>query len=305
MIYVKEEFLFEEVEEYILNNVTIAFVGPRIDERTTAVFNKIEKSIKCVELRYCYDTKRIELVPDGDVLLKRTSDGIDFAKYLIWLKRYGFDYRNVLIDLSSLQGPSIMLLLVALLRNNECKPAKLFTAYARPVKYIFNEDDRYEFSMSYGEAASIPGLVARRREKETLVTFLGFEGARLREVIGDSQYSSVIPVIGFPSDEPKWQFETLKYSKEAIYEQTAQNNIEKCKANSVFDAYLLLEKIVGNSVDNFVIAPIGTKPHLVAATLFVIKNSNRCRLIYDFVEQKKNQTEGVHSIKVSHLSSYL
>ena len=301
MLKVKEEYLLSDVEDYLLNNITILIIGPQRDERTEAVYKKVGNDIKCIKMEYLYNENQILITPPKEDWLKRKSSCLDLDKILLSLESYGFEFKNILIDISSLQTPTIMTLFNVIFTSGRCRPAKLFVAYAKPEKYLLP----YVFSERFGEASSISGYIARVRENEILIPFLGFEGARLKNIIGDAQYEEVIPIIGCPSDDPKWQFETMRKCMEEIEEQSAKYNIEKCKANSIFEAYYLLEEIISNNTRNYVLAPIGTKPHAVAATIFALKHRTNCRLIYDFAVENYEQTSGVQNILVAHISCFL
>lgn len=301
MLKVKEEYLLSDVEYYLKNNISVLIIGPQKDERTEAVYKKIGNDIKCIKMEYLYNENRILITPLKEDFFKRKSSCLDLDKILLSLEMYGFKFRNVLVDISSLQTPTIMALFNSLFTSSRCRPAKLFVAYAKPEKYL----PPYMFSTKFGEASSVPGYIARIRENEILIPFLGFEGSRLRNIIGEAQYESVIPIIGCPSDDPKWQFETMRKCMEAIREQGAEYNIEKCKANSIFEAYYLLEEIINSTTRNYVLAPIGTKPHAVAATIFALKHKTNCRLIYDFAIENYKQSSGVHNILVAHISCFL
>ena len=301
MLKVKEEYLLSDVENYLTNNISVLIIGPQKDERTKAVYEKVGNKLKCIKMEYLYDENQILITPLKEDYLKRKSSCLDLDKILLSLVSYGFEFKNVLIDISSLQTPTIMTLVNTLFTSNSCRPAKLFVAYAKPEKYL----PPYEFSTKFGEASSIPGYIARVRENEILIPFLGFEGARLKNIIGDAQYEKVIPIIGCPSDDPKWQFETMRKCMEEIEEQSAKYNIEKCKANSIFEAYYLLEELINTTARNYVLAPIGTKPHTVAATIFTLKHKTNCRLIYDFAIENYEQSSGVHNILIAHISSFL
>jgi hypothetical protein len=303
MIKLKEEYSIEEIEEYLKTNATVLFVGPGIDERSSTVKNKLTEISKIVSLEYNYDINEIRIDVEND-RVQRQCKGEEFADFLSSLKQYKVSFREAVLDISSLQGPCIIMLLNALICDMRCRPAKLFTAYVKPDEYIL-ENEKYRFSSVYGKAASIPKMVARARKRETLIPFLGFEGARLSNIIGDSQYEAVYPIIGFPSDDPKWQFETMRYCMDAIIEQKATYNIRKCNSGSVFEAYYLLEEIASKLDTSIVVSPLGTRAHMVAATIFAIKNASRCRIIYDFAKLDNSQTRGVKSIKISHLSMYL
>lgn len=305
MIEVKEEFELSEVADYLSEYTTLMFIGPTVDERTNAVCDCFASKVNTVKLTYSYTDKMIgiDVLNPRGIPSKKCNES-EFAEYLSSLRTENISYKQVMMDISSLQGPCLMMLLVVLFRCDACRPGKLFSAYVKPKRYKIDKD-RYTFSENYREAAAIPGLVARVRDGEVLFPFLGFEGARLTNIVGDTRYKYIHPIIGFPSAEPKWQFETMLHCMGAIKEQGAQCNISKCDSSSIFLAYDLLKDLTKQPDENYVLAPIGTKPHMVASTIFTIKNSNRCRLIYDYAEQKDNQSEGIQSIKISHLSSYL
>lgn len=305
MLKIKEEYFFSDVDKYLIDNITVLIIGPQKDERTKAVYEKFHNKVKYIKMEYLYEEQQILITPSNNDYLKRKSSCLLLEKYLITLERFGYEFRNILIDISSLQTPTIMALFKILFSNSKCRPAKLFVAYAKPEKYLLQNNNTYMFSTRFGVASSIPGYIARVKDSEILIPFLGFEGARLRNIIGDAQYEMVIPIIGCPSDNPKWQFETMRNCMEEIKEQGAESNIEKCKANSIFEAYYLLEDLTSNTAKNYVLAPIGTKPHTVAATIFTLKHKTNCRLIYDFAVENYDQSSGVHNILVTHISCFL
>lgn len=305
MLKVKEEYLFSDVEDYLIDSISVLIIGPQKDERTKAVYEKTCNKIMCIKLEYLYDEKEIFITPIGQEMFKRKCSCLELDKFLLSLENYGFKYKNILVDISSLQTPTIMALFNTLFSSNKCRPAKLFIAYTKPIKYLAHNSSTYMFSTKLGKASSVPGYAARAKDNEILIPFLGFEGARLRNIVGDSQYEKVIPIVGFPSDNPKWQFETMRNCMEEIKEQNAEYNIEKCKANSIFEAYYLLEKLTANMTKNYVLAPIGTKPHTVAATIFTLKHKTNCRLIYDFAVENYDQSSGVYNILVTHISCFL
>ena len=290
-----------DVENYLKKNISVLIIGPQKDERTRAVYKKVGGNLRCIMIEYMYNEEKIIITPMEETYLKRKSTCLDLDKCLFSLSRYNYEFKNLLIDITSLQVPAIMSLFYTLFISDRCRPAKLFVAYAKPDKYLLP----YNFSIKFGEARSLPGYTARMKPNEILIPFLGFEGYRLRNIIGDYQYEKIIPIIGCPSDDPKWQFETMRQCMEAIREQRAEHNIEKCKANSIFEAYYLLEKIINNTTKNYVLAPIGTKPHVVAATIFALKNRINCRLIYDFVIENYEQSSGVCDIQIAHISCFL
>ena len=305
MFELNEEYLIENVRQYVEKNITLLIVGPQMDERTKSVHTELNNDVDCVRIEYLYEEAKFKIIYEKSMIPMEAMP-LDLGKRLANLTNYGVDFRNVLLDITSLQVPSIMSILRTMKMEEYCKPAKLFTAYAKPEKYLYDNKKKYFFTSKFSEPASVPGFVSRIKENEVLIPFLGFEGSRIKNIIGEEQFKEVRPIIGFPSDDPMWQFETMKYCMEAIQEQRAESYIEKCKANSIFEAYYLLEKITRrNTGKNYVIAPLGTKPHSVAAVLFALQHSKDCRIIYDYAIENYETSCGVHNIVVTHVSFFL
>lgn len=305
MFELNEEYLLEDVKQYLENNITLLIIGPQMDERTRYVHSNINDKIDCVKIEYIYKEKQFDIIYEKN-MIKRKCEPLDLGKYLASLTSYGIEFRNIMIDITSLQVPTIMSILRTMKMEDYCKPAKLFTAYAKPEKYLADNKKKYFFSSNFSEPSPVPGFVARVKEDEILIPFLGFEGARIKNIIGEVQFKEVRPIIGFPSDDPKWQFETMRYCMEAIQEQRAESYIEKCKANSIFEAYYLLEKITKKNIGaNYVLAPLGTKPHTVAAILFALQHRKECRTIYDYAIENYDTSCGVHNIVITHISHFL
>lgn len=306
MIYINEEYSLCDMQTYIEKNVKLLLIGPITDERTKSVYETFKNKIKCVQITYTPDNSMIIEVLGETPRAFFKCPPLELGQKLLYVfERFRLEYRSILMDITSLQPVTIMQILRCFIKETRCKPAKLFTAYAKPAKYIQERVERkYIFSEKFKSASSIDGFTARAKENEIFIPFLGFEGARLKSIIGDMQFRQIKPVIGFPSDDPYWQFETMKSCMDVLKEQSAETYIEKCKANSIYDAITLLQKIT-NPNDNYVIAPLGTKPHTVAAAIYVLQHSEKCRLIYDYAVEKTGITDGVQNITITHISHFL
>lgn len=297
---VKEEFSYEEIKDYLDTHITLVIANPSCEERKNVIYEKYMENKPILSIRY--DDQFIVTNPTDRV---PTSKRARFDNLGNIIKSFpNIDVKNVLIDITSLQHVVIACLLRTILL--EIRPAKVFLTYVKPENYIKEASQLYAFSVEFSAPAAIPGFASCAKNDEILVPFLGFEGIRLKNIIGDERYSEINPIIGFPSDDPMWQFETLKHCKDAIVEQDAQLKIRKCNADSVYSAYYELEKISNDYCDkHMVLAPLGTRPHFVAAVIYVLKHKRESRIIYDNAKEKDNYTSGIRNIKVVHISRFI
>lgn len=297
---VKEEFFYEEIKDFLDNNITLVIANPSQEERKNCIYEKYWEKKSLVSIRYTND-KFILCNPSDRVATNKCATYDTLGKVLISFPN--INVKNVLIDITSLQHVTIACLLRKLL--TEIKPARVFLTYAKPENYIKEDVEMYEFSTDFTSPSAIPGFASCSKQDEVLVPFLGFEGMRLKNIIGDEHYSDINPIVGFPSDDPMWQFETLRHCKDAIVEQGAQLKIRKCKADSIYDAYFELERVALDYNKPLVIAPLGTRPHFVATVIYALKHKRDCRIIYDNAIEKSNYTQGIRNIKVYHISRFI
>lgn len=303
MIY-KEEFSFSDVQDYLEREITLVIVGDAQDERSKFIRETYKDKNCTISLDYQYENR--QFIIRADYFKYPFVRSCSFHKIADVIRSIpGINLKNILVDITSLQHPSIMCLIRSIALD--IRPSRVFTAYIKPEKYLLGDEfGRYDFSTVCSSPSSIPGFVTRSKLDEILVPFLGFEGNRLEGIIGEANYSELIPIIGFPADEPTWQFETLRNSMTFITSHNAEKNIRKCKSGSIFDAYELLENIIDSNIDrHIVVAPIGTRPHTVASALFSLKHSRNCRLIYDFVIERESRSKGIRDITITHLSSFI
>lgn len=135
-------------------------------------------------------------------------------------------------------------------------------------------------------------------EKGRLITFLGYEGARLAQaceqldLVGWAKYA----VFGIPSYAPGWEINAFA-NNVAILEREQFSSVRYCPASGVSLAYDLLEKIHKESGDGgtTVVAALGTKPHGIASALFLNEYSQyqQTALIYDHPSRSANRSSKV------------
>ena len=301
----REEYSYESTKEYLHNNLSLIIVGPSCGEdRTHYIANQFkETSIPIVYLSYDDATNKytIEYITNGETT-KRLADHVHLYKVLEALPSISF--RSVLVDITSLQHAVIMYLTYILL--TQIQVAHLFMAYVKPEEYLNRTPSgKYELYSQTFPARTIPGMSSRNKDHEIIIPFLGFDGDRFNNAIEGMSYDEISPIIGFPSDNPYWQMESLRNCMLALKNTGSEQNIRKCKANSIYDACHTLEEIIAEKTNNnFVLIPLGTRPHSVACAIVYARHTN-VRIIYDFAKETPIRSKGVKSVSIYNLSPLL
>lgn len=301
----REEYSFEDVEDYLRKNLTLIISGSKsLEERSQHVLKYFEDtSIPVVSIDYDLSTKKFALLYKSDGI--ETVRNLEFQTVASVLEKLPhISFKNVLVDITSLQHATIMFVLNILLTR--IKVAHLFLSYVKPIEYLNRTPyGKYEFYSKAYPATMIPGMAARNRPNEVIVPFLGFDGDRFNNIIEGMSYEEVCPIIGFPSDDPYWQYESLRNCMLVLNHTDSEKKIRKCKANSIFDACKTLELILAeNPSKNFVLVPLGTRPHSAACAVFASKHPN-ARIIYDYAEETPVCSRGVRSITIYNISQFL
>lgn len=176
--------------------------------------------------------------------------------------------------------------------------------YAEPETYkvvqFSTEGIFHDLSESIDGIEPLPGFasIIPYDENDTcLVALLGFEGGRFVYILEHVESSSVFPVIGVPGFRAEYPFVAYWGNRRPLEDRDIWSNIRYASANSISDIYTLLTKFLKSSPSGRIkVAPIGTKPHAIAAILFAIKNPLKVELIYDNPKRVKKRTEGVGKI---------
>jgi hypothetical protein len=162
-----------------------------------------------------------------------------------------------------------------------------------------------EFTLSSSRRfEGVPGfmcdlsLIAERDGR--LVTFLGYEGARLVqacEQLGELTNWRKYAIFGIPGYAPGWEINALANNIAPLHIHDFES-VRYCGAAAVSSAYELLEDIFNESGAEdhpTIIAPLGTKPHGIATALFLIQHSRyqTSSLIYDHPERSRDRSREV------------
>lgn len=302
---VREEFALSAAEETLKKLVTTVIIGTATrDERCEKIKTVFENTnARVVSVDYDHDLSKFHIAVLNDPVQQKYHPSKDqFAGF--FLRAIEGHAKNVLIDLTSLQHVVIMVLLNVLCK--QVRPAHLFATYVKPQRYITRDSlGKYSFSTQIFEAEGIPGLIRQRKDNEIVVPFLGFEGDRLQNIIETMTYERIIPVIGFPSEDPAWKFDALRNCMPVLDNACPDAEIRKCKANSIFDAIQILNEINDLYPEkNFVLLPLGIRTHTAACGLWAASRRN-VRIIYDYATESDMRSEGIGDTIVYHLSRFL
>jgi hypothetical protein len=108
---------------------------------------------------------------------------------------------------------------------------------------------------------SVTGFSKRESKKQTVCAFLGFEGARLKnifDVVHDIE--KFITVIAFPSGSPQWYNIAMWNSMGIFLTERDDFVIQKCFSEGVFEAVDLLKNSISQQ-ESAVLVPFSTRPH--------------------------------------------
>jgi len=192
---------------------------------------------------------------------------------------------------------------------------KVFVVYAEPKEYKISEFQREGINKDLSESVEgvypLPGFVSlfpHDNDESLFVTFLGFEGGRMSYLIANQQppIDKIRPIIGIPGYKLNYPFESYWGNRRTLLKTKSWQNVEFADANSIVSAYLVLDKIsYDNNSPKMVIAPIGTKPHVIGAILYAIKHYKKVELLYDNPKRSLHRTEGIGKIQVCEVSKLI
>ena len=301
---IREEYDFCDVKEYLNKKNDLLIVGePCFEDRSKYFYNLWNSNNKDILVLKKIDIDSIcYRYLESGVSVKNGTISLSYGIHRLF-KGLNIDQKNTLLDLSSLDHILIMFLSKVLI--TQTIPRALFASYIRPEKYSVQSGD-IGFSLSDGiiGVKSVPGFVKRESDIQTLCSFIGFEGNRLKSIIESvNNVNKFVPIVAFPSGEPQWYNVTMWNCMEILQSEPLDFAIHKCFSESIFEAIGLLQTCIQPD-EKVVLAPLGTRCHSMASAIFACKHPHT-RIIYDNAIEKERRTEGIACIKIYHLSSFL
>lgn len=214
---------------------------------------------------------------------------------------------NVYIDITGLSHS----VWAAILRSAIDNKFNVLAVYVEPAIYSRSdapiEGQFYDLSEKITAISPLPGfaVLTPYSEQTLFIPLLGFEGTRLKFIIEQIQpdNDNIVPVVGLPGFKPWYVFETLRGNKASLIETGAWKSIYYVPGDCPFSCYYLLENVHKKFSDQHIkIAPIGTKPHALAAVMFSL-NYPQIEIVYDHPVRKLGRTDGTSKLHVYHVSS--
>lgn len=301
---IKEEFSFSHLEDYLYDQIDLLIAGfPDAEERSnffSDIWNDKSKDILFLRLE-SNETVVCNFTQNKTVKKKLKLDlCVELPKLL---KSIEISNKNILLDMSSLDNVLIMFLTKQLL--TKVTPKTFFASYIRPEKYISESGNiGYELCQQIGAVEAVPGFAKRETDNQTLCAFLGFEGVRLKGILETvHSFERLIPIVAFPSGTPQWYNVTMWNSMDVLQSEGKNLSVYKCYSESVFEAFSLLDKAIAQD-ENVVLAPLGTRPHSMACSIFACRHK-ATRILYDFVVESDHRAIGISDITIYHLSSFI
>ena len=116
----------------------------------------------------------------------------------------------------------------------------------------------------------------------------------------------IIPIFGIPGFRIEYPYNAYWSNRKGLKDSDSAANVKYASANSIVDAYMLLNRIKKeNDNKKIIVAPIGTKPHTIAAIAFAIKNFNNVENVYDNPKKVESRAEGIGLILDCNMSKLL
>ena len=272
----------------------VAFVGAVVDDRGAhCALMATKAASKTLSVSYVPSEYRINI----DEKSWRANEVENIA--------LEFPARNILFDATTLDFPDILLLVRGYLLRGS--PVRFYFLYAEPYAYngVSGSKTRHEFQLSDSYASDyypIPGFISLQTNPNSIgrvTVFVGFEGARLSNLIADSEPEVLKRfniVFGIPPFKTDWETHSLMENASVLLGQQVEE-ILYAGANNPYSCYEVLMMLYRNRdcSSTFEVAPLGTKPAAIAAALFAAEHRG-VSVRYDYPRRSVGRSSGVGKV---------
>ena len=209
-----------------------------------------------------------------------------------------FGHKRVYIDVT---GMNVRISSALLLRLSSTD-LEIHAIYTEPQKYLseqyHKEGEDHEWAGEIDDIKSLPGFLnfANSNEEFIFCVFLGFEGGRFTHMLREMQPMEdlTVPIFGIPGFRIEYPYNAYWSNRKGLMETESAANVKYASANSIVDAYMLLNRIhKGDKSKKMIVAPIGTKPHTIASIAFAITHFNNVEIAYDNPKKTEPLAEGI------------
>lgn len=301
---------YGSIDELHLPSHTTYIYSRKLEERSRIV-DSIEKDSG----RYI-DFIQVEAIDEMNDIVKNVSSGCKFslsaADVIKEILRRQYT-ENIYLDTSGLSVRILGPFLNAALYLSRTEGIHVYVVYAEPLRYKvekFKEEGEYcdlaEKIRGIYPIASL-GQIGSFYDESIIVPMLGFEGGRFSHVVANTDFPTkgIYPIIGVSGYRPEYPFVTYCGNRQPLLDEDAWAHVGFAMAGSVVDAFHKLCEIKDSyaAANTCIkIAPIGTKPHAIAALTFACCFPKITEIIYDNPIRKQVRTKGVGTISVTCIS---
>ncbi|CAH2805420.1 MAG: hypothetical protein PPHEINF_5777 [uncultured Paraburkholderia sp.] len=268
----------------------LAFVGADLDERSRAAIVLVNSAAK--------ETHQAEFTVEQPHRLRVGANLLEPKE----LAKLVGKARSLVLETTTLETTTLgtVEVLQFLRAARDAHLDSVDCLYVEPKDY---EKDTFLESSWYRVAGVPPFLPMQAQLTDRtvrLVAMLGYESSRLAgifeqnpEMVGWRKFA----VVGVPGYSPGWEQNALANNVDTL--DTHQfYPVRYCSASSVSGAYDLLTEIHAEGHDenpHTTVAPLGTKPHGIAAAMFLVDHSSyqQASLLYDHPIRIKGRSSKV------------
>ncbi|OAS88629.1 hypothetical protein A6I77_02635 [Achromobacter xylosoxidans] len=275
-------------------NWDLAFVGANLDERSTAAIELVSSAAKKI-YQAEFTVEQPHRLRVGDNLLAPTE-----------LAKLVGQTRSLVLETTTLGTVEVLQFLRAARTANLTRVDCLYVEPKDYEKDTFLESSwSRDFSLSDSHrVAGVPPFLPMQAQladrNVRLVAMLGYESSRLAGVFEqepDMVAWRKFAVIGVPGYSPGWEQNALANNVDTL-DAYRFHPVRYCSASSVSGAYDLLTQIHSEGHDenpHTTVAPLGTKPHGIAAAMFLVDHSSyqQASLLYDHPIRTKGRSSKV------------
>ncbi|MEB2517331.1 hypothetical protein SOP85_18045 [Pseudomonas sp. YuFO20] len=275
----------------------VAFVGEVVDDRGAHCLLAAKASSKLVlDVKYVPDEYKIIIGEE------------EWRANQIERIALTFPAENILFDATTLDFPDLLLIIKSYLGCG-VGDIKFNFLYAEPLTYnsISKSESRHDFKLSDGYAADcfpIPGFIHLHTNPNNIgsvTAFVGFEGARLQNLIADTEpeiSKKINVVFGIPPFNTEWETHALMQNATVLQDEQI-DEVLYAGANNPFSCYEIISMLYHNRPSNtsFEIAPLGTKPAAIATALFAAETPG-VSVRYDYPKRSKGRSTGVGKVHI-------
>lgn len=302
----KNDYLYtsihQSVSDFILTSETTYIYGRSAEERSHFVDELIGRNLLQTHFIKLEgpENEKVTIADTGEECYLRSVTSVKGI-----LNK--FNSKNLYIDVTGLDNR----ICAALIKNaielhKDGIVDNVRVVYAEPASYDIKQFKTESVFNNLSEKidgiSPLPGFATIFPQDEDdiiLVALIGFEGGRFSHMLESVQppKANIIPVIGVPGFRPEYPYVAYWGNRRPLEETETWRKIKFAAANSFVEVYMLLSKILSkNPTFKIKLAPIGTKPHAIAAMLFAIKYPRTVELVYDNPKRKKQRTQGIGNV---------